>query len=47
LARKSASVLPDTPGAVTSVDKVAPQDLTKLTPDVVSSYTAKWDGMFK
>jgi iron(III) transport system substrate-binding protein len=47
LARKSASVLPDTPGAVTTVAKVAPQDLTKLTPDVVTAYTAKWDGMFK
>jgi iron(III) transport system substrate-binding protein len=47
LARKSASVLPGTPGAVTTVDKVAPQDLSKLTPDVVTAYTAKWDGMFK
>jgi iron(III) transport system substrate-binding protein len=47
LARKSASVLPNTPGAVTTVDKVAPQDLSKLTPDVVSAYTAKWDGLFK
>jgi iron(III) transport system substrate-binding protein len=47
LARKSASVLPDIPGAVTTVDKVAVQDLTKLTPDVVSAYQAKWDEMFK
>ena len=47
LARKSASVLPGTPGAVTTVDKVAPQDLTKLTPDVVAAYQAKWDQMFK
>jgi iron(III) transport system substrate-binding protein len=47
LARKSASVLPGTPGAVTTVDKVAPQDLSKLTPDVVAAYQAKWDQMFK
>jgi iron(III) transport system substrate-binding protein len=47
LARKSASVLPDIDGAVTTVDKVAPQDLTKLTPEVVAAYTAKWDGLFK
>jgi len=47
LARKSASVLADIPGAVTTVDKVAVQDLTKLTPDVVTAYQAKWDQMFK
>ena len=47
LARKSASVLPGITGAVTTVDKVAKQDLTKLTPDVVAAYQAKWDSMFK
>jgi iron(III) transport system substrate-binding protein len=47
LARKSASVLPGITGAVTTVDKVAKQDLTKLTPDVVAAYQAKWDAMFK
>jgi iron(III) transport system substrate-binding protein len=47
LARNGASVLPGTPGAVTTVDKVAKQDLTKLTPDVVTAYQAKWDSMFK
>jgi iron(III) transport system substrate-binding protein len=47
LARKSASVLPNITGAVTTVDKVAKQDLTKLTPDVVAAYQAKWDAMFK
>ena len=47
LARNAASVLPDTPGAVTTVDKVAKQDLKKLTPDVVAAYQAKWDSMFK
>jgi iron(III) transport system substrate-binding protein len=46
LARKTASVLPDTPGAVTTVDKIAPQDLTKLTPDVVAAYNEKWDALF-
>jgi iron(III) transport system substrate-binding protein len=47
LARKSASVLPNTPGALTTVDKVAPQDLTKLTPEVVAAYNEKWDALFK
>jgi iron(III) transport system substrate-binding protein len=47
LARKSASVIPGIEGAVTTVDKVAPQDLTKLTPDAVAAYAAKWDGLFK
>jgi iron(III) transport system substrate-binding protein len=47
LARKTASVLPNTPGAVTTVDKVAPQDLTKLTPEVVAAYNEKWDALFK
>ena len=47
LARKAASVLPGTPGAVTTVDKVAEQDLTKLTPEVVAAYQAEWDGLFK
>jgi iron(III) transport system substrate-binding protein len=47
LARNAASVLPGVPGAVTTVDKVAKQDLSKLTPDVVAAYQAKWDSMFK
>jgi hypothetical protein len=29
------------------VDKITPQDLSKLTPDVVSAYQAKWDALFK
>jgi iron(III) transport system substrate-binding protein len=47
LARKSASVLPNITGAVTSVSKVRKQDLTKLTPDFVTSYQATWDKLFK
>ena len=47
LARKSASVLPNISGSVTTVDKITPQDLSKLTPDVVSAYQAKWDALFK
>jgi iron(III) transport system substrate-binding protein len=47
LARKAASVLSGTPGALTSVDKVAEQDLTRLTPEVVTEYNAKWDALFK
>ena len=46
LTRKSASVLPGV-GAVTTIDKITPQDLTKLTPQVVADYQAKWDAMFK
>ena len=46
LTRKSASVLPDV-GAVTTIDKITPQDLSKLTPQVVADYQAKWDAMFK
>jgi iron(III) transport system substrate-binding protein len=47
LARKSASVLPNTTGAVTTVSKVRKQDLTKLTPDFVTSYQGTWDKLFK
>jgi iron(III) transport system substrate-binding protein len=47
IARKAASVLPGIDGAVTDVSKVRKQDLSKLTPDFVTQYKAKWDAMFK
>jgi iron(III) transport system substrate-binding protein len=47
LARKSASVLPDIDGSVTTVDKITPQDLSKLTPELVTEYQTKWDALFK
>jgi iron(III) transport system substrate-binding protein len=47
IARKSASVLPNVTGAVTTVDKVRVQDLSILTPEYVADYQAKWDGLFK
>jgi iron(III) transport system substrate-binding protein len=46
LARKSASVLPNVTGAITTVDKVRLQDLTKLTADIVTKFQADWDKMF-
>jgi iron(III) transport system substrate-binding protein len=47
LARKSASVLPNIAGAVTTVSKVRKQDLSRLTPDLVTSYQATWDKLYK
>lgn len=44
--RKTASVLPDIEGAVATVDRVAPQDLSKLTPDAVDAYRARWKSLF-
>jgi len=46
ISRKSASVLPDTPGTTTTVDKVREQDLAKLTPEFVTEYQAKWQELF-
>jgi len=47
IARKAASVLPDVPGTVTTVDKVRVQDLSILTEDFVAEYQAKWNDLFK
>ena len=47
IARKAASVLPDVPGTVTTVDKVRVQDLSVLTADFVAEYQAKWNDLFK
>jgi iron(III) transport system substrate-binding protein len=47
IARKAASVLPDVPGAVTTVDAVRVQDLSILTPEFVADYQAKWNSLFK
>jgi hypothetical protein len=40
-------VLPDVPGAVTTVDAVRVQDLSILTPEFVADYQAKWNSLFK
>ncbi len=47
IARKAASVLPDVPGTVTTVDKVRVQDLSILTEEFVAEYQAKWNDLFK
>ena len=47
LARKSASVLPNISGAVTTVSKVRKQDLSMLTPDFVTSTRPTWDKLYK
>ncbi len=47
LARKSAAVLPNITGAVTTVDKVRVQNLDVLTPEFVADYQAKWNSLFK
>ncbi|MFF0816888.1 ABC transporter substrate-binding protein [Rhodococcus sp. NPDC003318] len=44
--RKTASVLPDVEGAVATVDRVAQQDLSKLTPESVDAYRARWKSLF-
>ncbi|MGW4481679.1 ABC transporter substrate-binding protein [Rhodococcus triatomae] len=44
--RKTASVLPGIDGAVATVDRVAQQDLTKLTPEAVDAYRARWKSLF-
>lgn len=46
LARKGASVLPDVKGAITTTKDVRDQDLSKLTPEYVKSFQAKWDSLF-
>lgn len=46
-ARKTAAVLPDIEGAVTTVSNVAPQDLSKIGPEAVDAYRARWGSMFR
>jgi iron(III) transport system substrate-binding protein len=47
VAHLAGSVLPNITGAVTTTDKVHRQDLSKLTPDAVAAYQARWNGLFK
>ena len=47
IARKAASVRPDVPGTVATLDTVHRLDLTKITPEVVSEYQAKWNQLFR
>jgi iron(III) transport system substrate-binding protein len=46
IARKAASVLPGVNGAVGTTSKIAPQDLSALTPAKVAAYQKTWDGLF-
>lgn len=46
LARKGASVLPDIKGAIATTKDVREQDLSKLTPEFVQGFQAKWDSLF-
>ena len=47
VARLAGSVLPNVTGAVTTTSKVHKQDLSVLTPDAVTAYQARWNGLFK
>lgn len=47
VARKAASVRPDVPGTVATLDTVHRLDLTKITPEVVAEYQAKWNKLFR
>ncbi len=47
IAANQSAVLPDVPGALTSNDKVRQQDLSRLTPDAVAAYQAKWNALFQ
>ena len=47
IAANQSAVLPDVPGALTSNDKVRQQDLSRLTPDAVAAYQAKWNDLFQ
>jgi hypothetical protein len=40
-------VLPGTPGAETTLDRVPGVDLARLTTDAVNTYDAKWDKLFR
>ena len=46
IARKAASVLPDVKGTVTTLDKVAPQDLAAITPDLVAAFQTRFTDLF-
>jgi iron(III) transport system substrate-binding protein len=47
IAANQSSVLPDTPGALTSNDRVREQDLAQLTPEVVAQYQTEWNALFQ
>lgn len=46
IARKSAAVLPDVEGTVTTIDKVAIIDLGVVTPEAVTDFQATWQDLF-
>jgi len=49
IAHLAASALPDIPGTATGIttDDVHRQDLSKLTPDAVAAYQARWKSLFQ
>ena len=49
LAHLAASALPNIPGTAQGIttDSVHRQDLTKLTPDAVAAYQARWKSLFQ
>lgn len=46
IARKAGSVLPNIKGSVGSTDNIRRQDLTKLTPEKIAEFQAKFDKLF-
>ncbi|MFC6466790.1 extracellular solute-binding protein [Gordonia humi] len=47
IARKAASARPDIPGTVATLDTVHRMDTTKITPEVIADYQAKWNKLFR
>jgi iron(III) transport system substrate-binding protein len=41
------SVQPDVEGTLITNDKVREQDISKLTPEAVTAYQEKWNGLFR
>jgi iron(III) transport system substrate-binding protein len=47
IARKAASVLPDVEGSVATIDQVETQDLSTITPEVLTEFTATFEQLFQ
>jgi iron(III) transport system substrate-binding protein len=47
IAKGGGSVQPDIPGTLITNEDVRKQDLSKLTPEAVAAYQAKWNSMFR
>jgi iron(III) transport system substrate-binding protein len=46
IAGGGAAVLPDVPGAVTTMDQIAQQDVERVGPEQVQEFQARWDDLF-